>query len=194
MSIATIHSLDPLCYLLGEFKSLNATTISAFPEIRFNRPDGSKTEPVKNTLADTVSVQGVLESGAIVNFVSSTTTEATPGRLEWIISGEKGSLKFEGPSQFIAFAPHTLYQFAPPKQEDKGGEDSIYSAKLPGEEGVGKWEEVEVGKGWFGGIGEAYAAFAEGNKDLVDFEGAVKRHELVDAIFRSAKNGTRESF
>lgn len=190
VTIPTIHSLDPLCYLLGEFKSLNATTAITFPELRYIQADGSKTEPVKSNLADFVSIQGVLESGATVNFVSSSTTEATPAHFEWIISGEEGSLKFEGPGQFIAMAPPTLYQSAPPKQEGKGEEEKGRVATQEGR----KWEEVEVGKGGFGGIGEVYAAFAEGNKDLVDFDVAVKRHKMVEAIFRSAKEGTRESY
>ena len=189
VTIHTIHSLDPLCYLLGEFKSLNATTAATFPEIHFIQADGSKTEPVKRNVADFISIQGVLESGVTVSFVSSSTTEATPGHLEWIISGEKSSLKFEGPSQFIATAPHTLYQTVPSKQDGKETEKKgVYATK----EGW-SWEKVEVEKGTFGSIGEVYAAFAEGNKDLVDFDEAVKRHKLVEAIFRSAENGTRES-
>lgn len=190
VTIPTIHALDPLCYLLGEFKSFIATTATTFPEIRFIQDDGSKGEPVKSTRADFVSIQGVLESGATAIFVSSSTTEATPGRFEWIICGEEGSLKFEGTSQFIAMAPHTLYQSAPPQQDGKGEEDKGLHAFKEG----GKWEKVEVEQISFGGIGDVYRAFAEGNKDLVDFDGAVKRHKMVEAIFRSAKNGTRESY
>lgn len=190
VTIPTIHALDPLCYLLGEFKSLNATTATTMPELRFTQADGSKSEPVKSNIADFVSIQGVLESGATVSYVSSSTTEATPGHFEWIVSGEEGSLKFESGNQFIAMAPPTLYQFALPKQDGKDdGDKGPYATK----EG-GKWEEVEVEKGPFGGIGGVYAAFAEGNKDLVDFDEAVKRHQMVEAIFRSAKNGTRESY
>ncbi len=177
VTIPTIHALDPLCYLLGEFKSFNVTTAITFPEIGFIQADGSR-ESAKRTQADCVSVQGVLESGAVASFVSTSTTEATPGRFEWIISGEKGSLKFEGPGQFIAIVPHKLYQSA------------------AGKEG-GKWEEVEYEKGQsgaIGGIGPVYEAFAKGSKDLVDFDEAVKRHKMVDAIFRSATNGTRESY
>ena len=193
ITIPTIHALDPLCYLLGEFQSLNATTAITFPEVRYIQADGSKGEPVKSKIPDFVSIQGVLESGATVNFVSSSTTDATPPRFEWIISGEKGSLKFEGPSQFIAMAPPTLYQFAPPTQEGKGKEDVGLYAEMGAKEEE-KWEKVDFEKGAFGGIGEVYAAFAEGSKDLVDFDEAVKRHKMVEAIFRSAENGTRESY
>lgn len=189
VTIPTIHALDPVLYLLGEFKSFNATTATTFPELRFVEADGSKTEPVKSTIADFISIQGELESGATINFVSSSTTEATPGRFEWIISGEKGSLKFESPRQFIALAPHTLSRFTPAGEKEE--EENLYT-KLSG--GGGKWEEVEFEKGPFGGIGEVYEAFAEGNKDMVDFDEAVKRHKLVEAIFRSAKDGTREEY
>ena len=193
VTIPTIHTLDPLCYLLGEFKSLNATTATTFPELRFIQADGSKGEPVKSNIADFISIQGVLESGATVNFVSSSTTEATPGRFEWIISGEKLSLKFEGPSQFIAIAPHNLYQLAPAQENGKEWEEENVFEKFASGV-VGQWQEVEFEKGPFGGIGEVYAAFADGNKDLVDFDEAVKRHKLVEAIFRSAEKGTRESY
>ena len=190
VTIPTIHALDPICYLLGEFKSLNATTATAFPEIRFVQADGSKGEPVKSNIADFVSVSGVLESGATASFVLALTTEATPTRFEWIISGEKGALKFEAQAPFMAVGPHKLYQSTPHKQDDKGGE---VKAPYDTKDGV-QWEEVEFKRGGFGGIGEVYTAFAEGSKDLVDFEEAVKRHKMVEAILRSAKNGTRESY
>ena len=175
VTIPTIHSLDPICYLLGDFKYLNATTAIAFPELVFIQEDGSKSQPVKRNSPDSISIQGVLESGATVSFAFSSTTEATPSRFEWIISGEKGALRFESVSSFLAMAPHTLYQSS------------------PAQEG-GQWKEVEVEKGSFGGIGAVYAGLAEGSRDVVDFDQAVERHKMVEAIFRSAKNGTRESY
>ena len=185
----TIHALDPICYLLGEFKSLNATTATVFPEIRFVQADGSKGEPVKRNIPDFVSVSGMLESGAAASFVLAITTEATPTHFEWIISGEEGSLKFESQAP-LTMGPHRLYQCASYKQDGKGDGD-----KMPWDvrDGV-KWEEVEFEQGAFGGIGEVYGAFADGSKDLVDFDEAVKRHKMIEAIFRSAKNGTRESY
>lgn len=122
----------------------------------------------------------------------SSTTEATPARFEWIISGEKGSLRFASQSQFIAIAPHTLHQSTLPEPAGKGEEGKEKTAfdRKTG----GQWEEVEVEKGSLGGIGAVYAAFAEGDRDLVDFDEAAKRHRMAEAIFRSAKNGTRESY
>ena len=192
VTIATIHALDPLLYLLGEFKSFNATTATVFPEIRFVQTDGSKGEPVKSNVADFVSITGVLESGAAVNFVLQCVTQATPEHMEWIIAGEKGSLKLESPAPFLVITPPKLYRSTTPEQKGEGKEDE---KKAPWEgEGKAHWEEVEYEKGAIGGIGEVYTALAEGNKDIVDFDVAVQRHKVVEAILRSAENGTRESF
>ena len=174
VSIPTAHALDSLCFLLGEFKTLNATTAVTLPTIQYTNPNGSKTAPEKRTFVDSVAVQGILESGITVSFSCTNTTEATPGRFEWIIAGEKASLKFESSFPFIAF-PTTLYQFTP------GGEGA-------------KWEEIGVMTGNSGGIGELYAAFADEKEGFVDFDEAVKRHRMVEAIERSAANGTRESY
>ena len=169
-TILVAHSIDPLCYVLGEFKSLNATSSIVHPTVKI---DGSET--ARNT-ADSVTVSGVLESGATATFTSGITTPATPENLYWIISGEKGSLKLEGTSALFAFKAPTLYQY------------------LPGE--GAKWEEIEVAKSkHFGGIAEIYETFAEGKRDgILDFEEAVKRHRLIDAIFRSSESGQRVSY
>lgn len=195
VTIPTIHSLDALCYLLGEFKFFNANIATTFPELRYIQADGTKGKPIKNNGADSISIQGVLESGASATYMFSSTSEATPAYFEWIIFGEEGSLKFRGPNHLMAMAPHTLYRSAQPKRRRRkegkgGGGGGLYATKE-----AGKWEEVEVGTpGPFGGIGEVYAAFAKGDKDLVDFDGAVRRHRMVEAIFRSSKSGTRESY
>ncbi|KAK4693820.1 hypothetical protein P7C71_g3650, partial [Lecanoromycetidae sp. Uapishka_2] len=174
VSIAAGHTLDALCYLLGEFKHLNATTAVTFPEIALIGDDGKSTM-IERKFVDAIAVQGILENGATANYVSTTTTTATPTKFEWIISGEKGSLKFEG-GAFIALFPPKLYEY-------KAGEGA-------------KWEEVDIpGQLAFGGVGELYAAYAKGEKDgLVDFDEAVKRHRMVDAIYRSAEKGTRETY
>ena len=175
ISIATGHALDTLCYLLGEFKHLTATTAITFPKFPLTNGDG-KTEMIERKFKDSIAIQGILENGAIANYAFTTTTEATPPRFEWIISGVKGSLKFEGPSMFISMFPPTLFQH----QIGEGA----------------NWEEVKFGSQMaFGGVGEIYAAYAEGKKDgLVDFDEAVKRHRMIEAIYRSAEKGTRESY
>ena len=56
--------------------------------------------------------------------------------------------------------------------------------------------ELEVPKSaHFGGIGEVYESFVSGKTDaLVDFEKAVTRHKMVDAIMRSSESGERVTY
>ena len=193
VTVATMHALDPLLYLLGEFKSFNATTATAFPEIRFIQADGSKGEPVKSRISDFVSISGVLQKGTAVNFVLECVTQATPERLDWVISGEKGSLKFESPTAFLAMASPDMYRSTTAKQGGKGKEEER-QAQWEEEKSKPQWEAIEYEKGAMGGVGAVYTALAEGNKDLVDFDVAVERHKIVEAIFRSAESGRRETF
>ena len=191
ISIATAHLLDPLCFLLGEFRSLNATTVITYPTIQFTKDDGTKMAPEPRQLADSIAIQGVLESGITVSFTNVYTTEATPDNLEWIIAGEEGSLKFTGASSFLAFSPAKLYLYKP-IQQDESKMKNVYKPN----EGV-SWEEVDVGTPTpaFGGIGLVYEAFASGKEGTyVDFDGAVKRHKMLEAIYRSAETGTRETY
>ena len=165
---------------------MNATAAITFPTVQFTKPDGAKTEPVKRNFYDSISVQGILESGATVSYASTCTTDATPDHLEWIISGDKGALKFEGLSSFVALSQPTLFRAVGGKKEMKGFEVTGGSPAT--------WEKVPVDQAEFGGIGKAYAAYAEGSKDYVDFDKALKRHQMVEAIYRSAEKGTRESY
>lgn len=139
--------------------------------------------------ADSVAVQGVLESGTTASFAFNITTPGTPDHLTWIIAGEKGSLKMESDGALLQMASTRLLQYTP--DPNKTGNVYADGTESP------KWEEIKLPppSGYFGGVGELYAAFAEGKTEvLVDFEEAVKRHKMVEAIFRSAEKGTRESY
>ncbi|KAL9637562.1 MAG: hypothetical protein Q9164_002122 [Protoblastenia rupestris] len=186
VSIPVSHVIDPFCYLLGEFKWLSASLEQKFPTVQFLKSDGNPGSPVKSNIKDALAVHGVLESGASASFAYNATTTATPDNLNWVISGEKGSLKFESDNAAIQMAATKLLMYKMPETPAAG----IYEEKKPAE-----WVEVEVAPFIaFGGIGEVYQAVAEGRPGLVDFEEAVKRHHMVDAIFRSAEKGTRETY
>ena len=59
---------------------------------------------------------------------------------------------------------------------------------------TGGWQELEFPEKPFGGVGEVYEKFVEGGKGSVDFEEAVKRHRMVDAMRRSLETGKSESY
>ena len=86
-----------------------------------------------------------------------------------------------------------MYRSTTAKQGGKGKEEKR-QAQWEEEKSKPQWEEIEYEKGAMGGIGAVYTALAEGSKDLVDFDVAVERHKIVEAIFRSAESGRRETF
>ncbi|KAL9128788.1 MAG: hypothetical protein Q9217_002597 [Psora testacea] len=170
VSVPVMHTLDPLCFLLGEFKWLSAATSTRSPEIQFIKPDGTLSSPVKRNFADAMSVQGVLDSGTFVSFSYTATTTGTPDHLTWIIGGEKASLKIEGNNAAIQLGSTKLSFYEPPAAQNKGAYDELKPAS---------WKDIDVPPVIaFGGIGEVYQAFAEGKPGLVDFEEAVKRHRM----------------
>lgn len=171
-----------MCFLLGEFAHLTAQTKVNFPVINTPFHDG----PVTRDAPDSLSIQGELESGAMVTYHMFSTTQAAKTSFSWTITGDKGSLKFDGDFINIQMQPPKLYM-------QKGSDDGT-----PNTEVEDVWKPIEVDDAMaFGQIGEVYAAFANGEKikgSLVDFEGAALRHRMLDACFKSARDGTRETY
>jgi predicted dehydrogenase len=165
-----------MCFLLGEFSHLTPTTNTAFRHSPNQQNDHESQNP---TSPDSFSVQGILDSGAAVSFHMFLMTAEAPSSVSWAITGEKGSLKFEGSNINIQMIPPTLYQH-------QGGGSKM------------NWEKVEVPAPMaFGGVGELYEAIALGEKVegcLVNFEMVALRHRMLDACARSAKDGTRETY
>jgi predicted dehydrogenase len=161
--------MDALNYVLGEFDSLSANTHQHFD---FQLIDANgRSRAVESTSPDSFTVQGTLKGGASASIHVATTEAGNPEAGTWIIYGEKGALKLEGYAMFAMGPSFTLSTF-------KGG----------------AWEEIKLAPR--NAVGEVYKAFAEDKKDgsVVTFEDAVVRQRMVEAIFKSAREGTRESY
>jgi len=158
---------------------LEATTSIRFPTINFLGVDGRTVRTDERRTADSLIVQGILEGGASasVHIYDSTEASMPPMPLIWTITGTKGCLKLESKNGMLQLGPPKLYQ--------------CFVAKGDIERG---WEEVELpAQMAVGGVGEAYLAHAKGER-LPDFGDALLRHRMLEAVFRSAKQGTRESY
>ncbi|KAL8718460.1 MAG: hypothetical protein Q9225_004408 [Loekoesia sp. 1 TL-2023] len=200
LSIPVTHTLDVVLHALGsELSSLSATTTTTYPTFRYTSPDGSLSVPEPKNIADNISISGTLSpSGAAISYHYLITSPATPSIFQWIICGEKGALKLEGPSFAVQMMPPKLFLAEAPQAEVPKGIYDFGKGQLG--KGV-QWKEVELPEsnlqGQFGGVAELYEAIAmgKGREDgVVDFDEAVKRHKMVEAITRSAKEGRRESY
>jgi predicted dehydrogenase len=163
LTVAVGHSLDTLNYLLGEFAELSALSDLRRPLITI---DGTREQVVK-TSPDQIAVIGTLESGATASIhVREAVAGGTgyPEIFPLTVAGARGRNEFEE----LAI-PAALTQRWP---------------TLSGLQGAPAYN-----------VGRAYAAFAadieNGTKTVPDFVDAVRRHELIAAIERSAASGER---
>jgi predicted dehydrogenase len=121
---------------------------------------------------DQLAFSGTLDSGAVVSFhFRAGLSAAAPGRVpfEWIIDGEKGTIKIEGSS--------SVYHVAHPQTVLINGE---------------RWEPQEKLVDFTGNVAAAWAEIAKGDRgDYATFEYAVRVHRVIDAIRRSAREGVK---
>jgi predicted dehydrogenase len=175
MTIPGGHSIDALCYILGEFAEVSARVTTRID--MWKHAVTGADFPVD--APDTVTAAGVLKSGAEVSYqVASVPYNASGINLE--IYGRKGTLVLTsksvniGPSQLhLAIGKENLEKITPP--------DSY--RLIPADMAAGPGRNV----------GQAYARFANvmqsGAADAPDFNDAVVRHTLIDAMERSHKEG-----
>jgi predicted dehydrogenase len=175
LTIAGGHAIDALCAVLGEFDELSARVSTRIPEWRTLE---GKPYPVDSP--DSINIAGRMVSGAEVSInVAAVPSNPSGNRLE--IYGREGALVIRangalslGPNQMHAgqgkepMAPMTVpakYRFVP--------------------------EGTPAGQPY--NVAQAYARAADalrgGRSFDVDFNLAVQRHKLIDAIERSSATG-----
>lgn len=196
LSVPTGHNLDAVLFALSsEISSLSATMTITHPTIRYISSDGSLSAPEPRKVADNIALSGTLTpSGAALSYHNYIVSPSTPSTFQCIISGEKGALMMEGPGFSVQVVPPKLYRSEMP---EGGKEKTSYDDKTAGP----TWKEVELPdagmEGHFGGVAELYDAIAKGKgkeDGIVDFDEALKRHRMLDAIEWSAKNGTKQRY
>lgn len=175
MTIPGGHSIDALCYILGEFAEIGARVTTRID--MWKHAVTGEDFPVD--APDTVTAAGVLKSGVDVSYqVASVPYNASGTRME--IYGRKGTLVLTsksvniGPSQLhLAVGNEQLVEITPPDNY------RLIPADMAG--GPGR------------NVGQAYARFAKtlqsGTADTPDFNDAVIRHTLIDAMERSHRDG-----
>jgi len=175
MTIPGGHSIDALCYMLGEFAEVSARVTTRID--MWKHAVTGANFPVD--APDTVTAAGVLKSGAEVSYqVASVPYNASGTRME--IYGRKGALVLTsksvniGPSQlFLGVGDAALTEITPP---------ASYTL-IPADMAAGPGRNV----------GQAYARFANamqsGATASPNFDDAVRRHTLIDAMERSHRDG-----
>jgi predicted dehydrogenase len=182
LTIAVGHSLDILNYVLGEFSDLSAVSASLRPLITIEETG----EQITKTAADQIAVIGTLTSGAAASIHVREAVAGGTGFL-WEINGTDGTLQITAATAQPQIFPLTVAGAKGGNEPAKLVVPAALTQKWPALTGLEGAPAYNVGR--------AYAAFAadidNGTHTVPDFADAVRRHEVIAAIERSAASGER---
>jgi predicted dehydrogenase len=182
LTIAVGHSLDILNYVLGEFADLSAVSDLRRPLITIEDTG----EQIAKTAPDQIAVIGTLTSGATASVHVREAVAGGTGFL-WEINGTDGTLRITADGAQPQIFPLTI---AGAKGGNEPAELAIPAATTQ------RWPALTSLEGAPAyNVGRVYAAFAadvdNGTRTVPDFADAVRRHEVIAAIERSAASGER---
>ncbi len=182
LTIAVGHSLDLLNYVLGEFADLSAISNLRRPLIRIEETG----EQIVKTAADQIAVIGTLTSGATASVHVREAVAGGTGFL-WEINGTDGTLRITADAAYPEIYPLTVAGARGRGEPAELAVPAALTQKWPGLTGLQGAPAYNVGR--------TYAAFAadieSGTHTVPDFADAVRRHEVIAAIERSAASGER---
>src|SRR5881227_3531721 len=182
LTIPVGHSLDLLSYVLGEFADLSAVSDLRRPLITIEETGVQ----IVKTAADQIAVIGTLRSGATAAVHVREAVAGGTGFL-WEINGTDGTLRITADAALPEIFPLTV---AGARGPGAPAELAVPAALIQ------KWPaliDLEGAPAY--NVGRAYAAFAadieDGTHTVPDFADAVRCHEVLAAIERSAASGER---
>ena len=182
LTVAVGHSIDTLNFVLGEFADLSAVSDLRRPMIAI---EGTG-ERITKTAPDQIAVIGTLTSGAIASVHVREAVAGGTGFL-WEINGTDGTLRITADAAYPEIFPLTVAGARGPQEPAELAIPAALTRKWPA------LASLEGAPAY--NVGRAYAAFAEdidhGTRTVPDFADAVRRHEVIAAIERSAASGER---
>ena len=182
LTITFAHVLDAMCMVVGELTEVSAVVSTQVPQ--WFETDTKKYVDV--TSPDNVAIQGRLENGAIVNaYVGVHPYHGSGHRFE--IYGKEGTLAMIGGGQGGEELRRKILG---------GHKDDKALQELPVPERF-KWvPEAVRNNGPAYDVGQMWVKFAEAIRTdsniEADFDHAVRRHRMLDAIARASQTGQRQ--
>jgi predicted dehydrogenase len=182
LTIAVGHSLDTLNHVLGEFADLSAVSALRRPAITIEETG----EQAVKTAPDQIAVIGTLTSGATASIHVREAVAGGTGFL-WEINGSDGTLQITADAPFPGIFPLTVAGANGQNELAEFAVPAAASEQWPGLTSLNGTPAYNVAR--------AYASFAQdldnGTHTVPDFADAVRRHEVIAAIERSAASGER---
>jgi len=184
LTITFAHVLDALCMVVGELVELSATVSTQVPQ--WFETDTKKYVDV--TSPDNIIVQGRLENGAVVNACCGVQPYHGSGH-RFEIYGKEGTLMMIGGGEG---GEERSRKVMGGHKDDKTLQELAVPERF-------KWvpEAVRTGGAAYD-VGQMWVKFAEairtGSDIDPDFDHAVRRHRMLDAIVHASQTGQRQNF
>jgi predicted dehydrogenase len=182
LTITFGHAVDAMCMVVGELREVSA--IVATQVLQWFETDTKKYVDV--TAPDNIMVQGRLENGAVVNaYVGVHPYHGSGHRFE--IYGKDGTLSMIGGGEG---GEERRRKIIGGQKDDKALQELTVPERF-------KWVPDTVRNGGAAyDVGQMWVKFAEairtGTAIEPDFDHAVRRHRMLDAIVRASEMGQRQ--
>lgn len=177
LAIAFGHAIDPVSMVVGELRDVVATTATRHPHV----PLVTDGRPVPMTAEDQLAISGTLPGGAVLSAHQRGGIASGPG-FSMTVDGSEGTLVATAPNH-----PHVT----PVTVRGVRGRGRPAGLTLPA--GYDRFPRLAGSP--IHTLAHAYAGIRDellGAEGVVpDFDDAVTRHRLLDAIRRSAATGRR---
>lgn len=185
MTIPGGHSIDALCFCLGEFKELSSFVATQRRQVR-NVETG---ETLQMTSPDQVLLNGMLENGALASVHVKGGTANSIGFL-FEIQGTDGDLVIEP----VRPRPGSSVQISELTIKGSRAGKPLEEVQVPQNY---RWVPSAVPVGPPFNVGQLFVRMAEaireGKPASPDFALAVKRHHLLDVIQKASDTGQRQT-
>jgi predicted dehydrogenase len=182
LTIAVGHSIDTLNHVLGAFADLSALSDLRRPRITIEETG----EHIPKTAPDQIAAIGTLTSGAIASIHVREAVAGGAGFF-WEINGSDGTLRITADGPLPGMFPLTVAGAHGRSEPAPLAVPAAFTQKWPALSGLQGAPAFNVGR--------VYAAFADdlenGTRTVPDFADAVRPHEVIAAIERSANSGER---
>lgn len=191
ISIPFGHAVDALCFVLGEVESLNATTKNTIPEVLLLDSQFQPVKSVPKTAENWISMTGTLVSGGGVSVTYEGDFSRTGRNFYWEINGTEGSLVLTGSVGHVQTCEPTI-EFV--DKDSKRATIEVEKSTITRDQFYMHPGDLafNVGRAWDAWAGDK--ATAEKGTSVTTFEDALVRMKMLDAIYRSAEHGTRQSY
>ncbi|KAH6603911.1 oxidoreductase family [Trichoderma cornu-damae] len=173
------HFLEGFLYVMGDFATVKSSLSVQYPLTKIvNFETDEVVDPAyPKTAPDHMFVHGMLNNGAIASVTYHRTPQLIDKNVRWVISGTEGEIEFTTKGGQVQMGNNErVIRIRTTKDEEARVVE--WTADAPA--------HVECVQSLGRNTANLYEAFAQGYKNVPDFEDGLRLHRLLDRIAKDA--------